>query len=425
MTGLSGPYGFTSEGRTGVSVRNIRYDFSSDAVGGLSFGAFTISTQDSLWGIIGNAARAAGLGNLVTQAQNAAAVRTTLEGVVSNGLAIVKYGADGLSDPNFDAGRYDRMVGDYLRGTQDQLGETLQDITMFPNNPAAEAVADRILGGARLIGTVARDGVIPLEAAVRMGVELQVGDHLNAEWTFTGTVNADLVFDGFGDSRMDGGEGNDVLSGGGGNDALSGGDGRDYLNGGNGMDVLDGGAGDDRLEGGAGMDIAVASGNRAEWGVRHQGNGLIALVGNGDVDTLSGIERVRFADGTLVVDPADPAFSVYRLYEAALDRAPDEVGLTAWTYANTTGMGMEEMAGRFMAAPEFAQRFGTPDNAGFVDLLYRNVLDRPADATGASGWLGALEGGALSREQVLLQFSDSVENVNKVNAGVGDGVWLA
>ncbi len=183
-------------------------------------------------------------------------------------------------------------------------------------------------------------------------------------------------------------------------------------------------AGDDTIDGGAGLDIVLLQDLRRNCTVHH-GDGVILVHGADGARTLMNVERVGFDDGTLVLDPGDAAFSVYRLYEAALDRAPDGPGLTAWTYANTTGMSMTEMARQFMAAPEFVQRFGNPDNAGFVDLLYRNVLDRPADEAGASGWLGALASGEMTREHVLLQFADSVENIAKVNATVGDGIWLA
>ncbi len=204
--------------------------------------------------------------------------------------------------------------------------------------------------------------------------------------------------------------------------AFGGGD--DTITGGANSDVFFGGAGDDLFDGRGGVDTSAVSGTRSQYGVSH-GAGRITLSGPDGVDQLVNMERIRFDDGTLVVNPSDPAFSVYRLYEAALDRAPDGMGLTAWTYAGTTGMTMTEMAHRFMAAPEFVQRFGSPDNAGFVDLLYRNVLDRPADEAGASGWIHALNSGQMSREDVLLQFADSAENIAKVNASVGDGVWLA
>ena len=43
-----------------------------------------------------------------------------------------------------------------------------------------------------------------------------------------------------------------------------------------------------------------------------------------------------------------------------------------------------------------------------MTLLYNNVLGRAPDAGGLSGWVGLLDGG-MSRGQVLLGFSDSAE----------------
>lgn len=187
--------------------------------------------------------------------------------------------------------------------------------------------------------------------------------------------------------------------------------------------------GNDRISGGAGLDIVnyarhIGGSLRSAHAVTRN-NDVILVTSAQGTEELTGVERIVFSDGTLVVASTDPAFSVYRLYEAALNRAPDGPGLTAWTYANSTGMSMTTMAQQFMTAPEFVQRFGTPDNRGFVDLLYRNVLDRPADSAGASGWLGALNSEQMSREAVLLQFADSAENIVNVNAAVGDGVWLS
>ena len=67
-----------------------------------------------------------------------------------------------------------------------------------------------------------------------------------------------------------------------------------------------------------------------------------------------------------------------------------------------------QLADFFTASPEFAATYGALDNTAFVTLLYNNVLGRAPDPAGLSGWVGLLQGG-MSRGQVLLGFSDSVE----------------
>ena len=61
-----------------------------------------------------------------------------------------------------------------------------------------------------------------------------------------------------------------------------------------------------------------------------------------------------------------------------------------------------------MRSPEFQARYGSLDNADFVDLLYRNVLDREADATGLANWTARLDAG-MSRADVVMGFSQSPE----------------
>jgi Ca2+-binding RTX toxin-like protein len=70
------------------------------------------------------------------------------------------------------------------------------------------------------------------------------------------------------------------------------------LDGGAGNDTLEGSAGNDRLEGGLGTDSALFSGNAADYRVTTSGGltTITALKGSDGVDTLSGIEKLIFAD---------------------------------------------------------------------------------------------------------------------------------
>lgn len=109
-----------------------------------------------------------------------------------------------------------------------------------------------------------------------------------------------------------------------------------------------------------------------------------------------------------------PAAQVTRLYDTVLDRAPDDAGLTFWTNALRAGTGLDDLAEVFVASPEFRDRYGDVDQNGFVGLLYRNVLDREADAAGQAFWTDALASGRLDRDDVVLAFSESPEHVAKV-----------
>ena len=69
------------------------------------------------------------------------------------------------------------------------------------------------------------------------------------------------------------------------------------------------------------------------------------------------------------------------------------------------------MASSFLASAEFAQRYGENiSDSIYVNTLYKNVLGRDADTGGLNYWLGQLNSGAETRYEVLLGFSESVEN---------------
>ena len=99
---------------------------------------------------------------------------------------------------------------------------------------------------------------------------------------------------------------------------------------------------------------------------------------------------------------------VFRLYDATLGRAPDAGGLLGWSGRLAGGRDLTEVATGFVNSAEFRATYGALDDAGFVTLLYENVLGRTPDAGGLANWTARLEDG-MSREQVVLGFSESAE----------------
>ncbi len=114
-----------------------------------------------------------------------------------------------------------------------------------------------------------------------------------------------------------------------------------------------------------------------------------------------------------------------RVYHSTLDRAPDLGGLAFWTGFLHAGNPASAMVDGFTDSPEFRAKYGPLDNAAFVDLLYVNVLDRPADPAGKAGWVGALNSGAAVRADVVLGFSESQEHVLKLAPVIDDGIIIA
>lgn len=180
---------------------------------------------------------------------------------------------------------------------------------------------------------------------------------------------------------------------------------------------LGGTVGDDRLvapatnviiDGGAGIDTVTFQGRAADYQLQKSTNG-VTVSGSGVNDVLVNVERVQFSDRAMAVDLADGhGGQLYRLYEVAFDRTPDPSGLGFWLSALDRGVTLKSIAGSFITSPEFLKLYGQTDNAAYLTLLYANALGREPDAPGFAWHLNNLEHG-LAREQVLLDFSESVE----------------
>ncbi|WP_338021263.1 DUF4214 domain-containing protein [Azomonas macrocytogenes] len=101
---------------------------------------------------------------------------------------------------------------------------------------------------------------------------------------------------------------------------------------------------------------------------------------------------------------------VYRLYQAAFDRAPDSTGLSYWVNKINTGASLSTVAQGFIDSNEFQQRYGIAiNNQSFISTLYMNVLNRQPDPTGLAFWQNRMAQG-MSEAEVLIGFSESGEN---------------
>ena len=104
---------------------------------------------------------------------------------------------------------------------------------------------------------------------------------------------------------------------------------------------------------------------------------------------------------------------IIRLYTAYFLRLPDYGGLMHWfnTMYPSSGYGssLAQVSDQFAGSPEFVARYGALDNAGFVSLVYQNVLGRNAEPGGFAYWVGQLNAG-MTRGQMMIGFSESPEN---------------
>ncbi len=118
-----------------------------------------------------------------------------------------------------------------------------------------------------------------------------------------------------------------------------------------------------------------------------------------------------FIDSSEVGGAYDPTI---RLYRAAFLRPPDPRGLAYWVRTVRSGSDLDAVADVFATSAEFRNRYGALSNAAFVDRIYRNVLGRRADDSGAAYWTGRLNAG-MNRGEMLLAFAQSTENIRRTS----------
>jgi hypothetical protein len=118
------------------------------------------------------------------------------------------------------------------------------------------------------------------------------------------------------------------------------------------------------------------------------------------------------------------------LYQGALGRGPSAGELSYWSNIFANGVsaadqsqglthalaqssggfnGSMSVADGFLQSAEFQTKYGSLDNAAFVNQVYENALHRPADAAGAQYWDNVLNTGTMTKAMVLVGISESGE----------------
>ncbi len=200
-------------------------------------------------------------------------------------------------------------------------------------------------------------------------------------------------------------------------------------------DTINGSGGSDLIDGGPGHDVVVYDGERADYSQTLNGNGTITVEKpGGGTDTLTTIERIDFTDGDYVYDLTSPNTGFgYRIYQASFGRTPDEGGVRFWigNLDNFDQQGWSDyekeqfLASQFIQSDEFRGLYGTnPSNFDYIDAMYQNVLFRLPDQAGYDFWVGGMVNDGLTREDILIAFTKSDENVNNNAVNLDDGVWV-
>ncbi len=224
-----------------------------------------------------------------------------------------------------------------------------------------------------------------------------------------------------------------------GSDASNGGS--DQVRGGIKNDVFTGYGGNDYFDGKGGIDTAVFRGAMRDYTMttgttldrtdpssasRLPSRTVTDTTADRDgIDTLVGVERLRFSDTVLSLDTGanQTAGSGYMIYKAAFNRTPDVGGLGFWINKMDGGMSYNDVAKNFVNSAEFKTAFGgsNPTVDVLVTKLYNNVLSRAPDAGGLAFWQEKLNTG-WSTADVLGYFATSNENILNVTPLIANGI---
>lgn len=194
---------------------------------------------------------------------------------------------------NLNIGSYDGLdgtdilvmtgMGDYFSLTDDLGTQILQNVEV-------------------LVGAAGNDIINLSHSTITYGNTTILG--ASGDDVLWGNVGNDMISGGpGGNDIIDGGPGDDTLQGNADSDEITGGAGNDTVLGGDGNDTLEGSSGNDVLDGGTGDNVAVFSGNRADYEFSLDLNNQVIVrdihIADGDegTDTLSNIQIARFMDG--------------------------------------------------------------------------------------------------------------------------------
>ena len=186
-----------------------------------------------------------------------------------------------------------------------------------------------------------------------------------------------------------------------------------------------------------GRDAVFLNGARSDWHVEASSDGTVTLTpmspagvpADAQAATYSNVETLRFRvnDDT---NPADDAMihlggfaesEMARLYAAVFGREPDAPGLDYWIGQRQQEMDAKEIAQAFMGSQEYVDSYGTGlDDQAFLDALYDNVLGRQPDGAGNDYWRDVLASGEKDRADVLVDFTNSAENVDNTDHYIAD-----
>ena len=179
-------------------------------------------------------------------------------------------------------------------------------------------------------------------------------------------------------------------------------------------DTLTGGPGKDTLDGGAGIDTATLSGNRAASTITKTATGYTVSGATNGTDTLTGIERLQFADKKLALDlgVGQAAGNTVKIIGAAfgapsIQQRPDWVG---------TGLNLFDGGMSLLAVSDLVVSILGLSNTAFVNTVYRNVVGVLPSATERDSYVELLQGsgGSMTQAELLVLAANTSVNAQTI-----------
>ena len=155
------------------------------------------------------------------------------------------------------------------------------------------------------------------------------------------------------------------------------------------------------------------------------GDGNYSIKTNVGLEDISKVNSLKFKDKEIkvkedIINTFDQITGIYdasgemfRIYNAAFSRFPDNDGLKYWIKQYSEGLDNHEIVSKsFLGSNEFINKYGSNlSNEAFVEKLYINVLGRTYDQEGYNYWTGNLNNNVEERWSVLWNISQSNENI--------------
>lgn len=139
----------------------------------------------------------------------------------------------------------------------------------------------------------------------------------------------------------------------------------------------------------------------------------IATLQSGEKTALQTVTGIAKLKGSY-----DVSTRTTRLYSGYFERLPDFNGYNYWLGKLRGGWSLKKVSDTFANSSEFKNKYGPLSNTAFVQKVYANVLHRTPDSGGLNFWVNRLNTKKASRGDVMLNFSESNENITKMDSEV-------